>query len=271
MFPAIFVTDVTNPLDPPLAGDWQFGGTGQTPNFVSGTWKAAVRTVNTVTNTVTVTPDNDPPQNNWNLGPGADPTPPGLTNQGYGAEVRWNVDQLHDNNGMPLMGGHTYRLYFMIHDGDQNKTGGDSGQGCSFVTIPAFTPTPTPTASPTATPTAAPITVTNKTFSLKTVVITFMNGTASAQVLNALQMTWPQATNGNLQSVKMGATTIFNTSTKGGNFISFSLLGTTAQRTIAAGASQTLTFTFQNNVNTTASNYTGTATFNPFGPVMYLP
>jgi hypothetical protein len=53
--------------------------------------------------------------------------------------------------------------------------------------------------------------------------------------------------------------------------IDFSLNGTTAQRTIAAGASQTLTFTWQNNVNTTASNYTGTATFNPFGPVMYLP
>jgi hypothetical protein len=109
-------------------------------------------------------------------------------------------------------------------------------------------------------------------FSLKTVQITFMNGTTVPQVLNALQMTWPQATNGNLVSVKMGATTIFSTSTGGGNFISFSLSGTTAQRTIACcGGTATLTFTFQNNVNTTASNYTGTATFNPFGPVNYLP
>lgn len=269
MFPAIFVTDTSNPN--PLAGDWQYGGTGTPPNFVSGTWKAAVKIVDHTKNTVTVTPDMDPPVNNWILGPGSDPVPPGLTNQGYGAEVRWDISQLRDEHGMALQGGHTYRLYFMIHDGDQNKSGGDSGQGCTYVTIPAFTPTPTPTASPTATATASPITVTNKVFSAKTVVITFMNGTASSQVLNALQMTWPQATNGNLTKVQMGATTIYSTSTGGGNFISFSLSGTTAQRTIAAGASQTLTFTFQNNVNTTASNYSGTATFNPYGAVTYLP
>ena len=84
-------------------------------------------------------------------------------------------------------------------------------------------------------------------------------------------MTWPQATNGNLTRVTMGATTIFNHSTGGGNMITFSLSGTTAQRTIATGGSATLTFTFQNNVDTTAANYTGTATFSPFGPVMYLP
>ena len=273
MFPAIFVTDVsvapgnTNEL----AGDWQYGGMAQPPNFVSGTWKAAVRTV--VGSTVTVTPDNDPPANNWNLGPGADPTPPGLTNQGYGAEVRWDISQLHDDHNMALQAGHTYRLYFMVHDGDQNKTGGDSGQGCSYVTIPlgGATPTPTPTATPT--PIGA-ITVTNKVFSLKTVQITFQNGTGAPQTLNALQITWPQATNGNLKTVTMGPTTIFNTNTGGGNMIDFSLNGTAAQRTIANGGSATLTFTFANNVNTTAANYTGTATFNN-GPtntaVMYLP
>jgi hypothetical protein len=276
MFPAIFVTDASNPN--PLAGDWQYGGTGQTPNFVSGTWKAAVRTVSG--STVTVTPDMDPPVNNWNLGPGADPVPPGLTNQGYGAEVRWDISQLRDDHGLALQGGHTYRLYFMVHDGDQNKTGGDSGQGCTYVTIPASTstPTPTPTASPTATPTAPPITVTSKVFSAKTVVITFQNNTTLPQVLNALQMTWPQATNGNLTKVTMTVvpptttTTIYNKSTGGGNFISFSLSGTTTQRTIAAsGGTGTLTFTFQNNVDTNNTHYTGTATFSPFGPVMYLP
>jgi len=108
-------------------------------------------------------------------------------------------------------------------------------------------------------------------FSAKTVVITFMNGTASSQVLSSLYITWPQATNGKLQSVKMGANTIFNTSTGGGNATIFTFTGTTAQRTIAAGASQTMTFTFQNNVDTNANDYTGQATFNPFGPVIYLP
>ncbi len=113
-------------------------------------------------------------------------------------------------------------------------------------------------------------------FSLKTVQITFQNNTGAAQVLNALQMTWPQATNGNLTKVQMNngtTTTIYNKSTSGGNFISFSLSGTTAQRTIAApvGSTATLTFTFQNNVDNTAANYTGTATFSPYGPVNYLP
>jgi hypothetical protein len=269
MFPALFITDVTN--DPnSLAGDWQFGGTGTPPNFVSGTWKGAIRIVDKTTSpsTITVTPDNDPPTNNWTLGPGADPVPtPTPTNEGYGAEARWDVAQLG------LLPGHTYRLYFMVHDGDQNKAGGDAGQGCSYITIPesTSTPTPTPTASPTPTATATPITVTSKVFSAKTAVITFQNSTASAQVLSSLYITWPQATNSNLQSIKMGANTIYNTSTKGGNATIFTFSGTPAQRTIAAGASQTLTFTFQNNVDTNANHYTGQATFNPFGPVIFLP
>ena len=69
----------------------------------------------------------------------------------------------------------------------------------------------------------------------------------------------------------MGGTTIYNTSTGGGSLTTSSLLGTTAQRTIAAGSCATLTFTFQNNVSTNPSNYTGSATFSPFGPVTMLP
>ena len=115
--------------------------------------------------------------------------------------------------------------------------------------------------------------VTNKVLGAKQVQITFQNNTAVAQVLTPpLDMTWPQATNGNLQNIKMGGTTIYNTSTGGGTLHATTLLGTNAQRTIAAnGGSATVTFTFQNNVDTTAANYTGTATFSPFGPVMYLP
>lgn len=32
--------------------------------------------------------------------------------------------------------GHTFRMQFMVHDGDQNKTGGDVGQNCTIVSIP---------------------------------------------------------------------------------------------------------------------------------------
>jgi hypothetical protein len=92
-----------------------------------------------------------------------------------------------------------------------------------------------------------------------------------SQVLTALSITWPQATNGNLNSIKLGGTVIYNTPTGGGSLSTNSLLGTTAQRTITARSSATLTFTFAQNVNRTPSNYTGSATFNPFGNVTTLP
>jgi hypothetical protein len=85
-------------------------------------------------------------------------------------------------------------------------------------------------------------------------------------------MTWPQATNGNLQAIKMGGTTIYNTSTGGGTLHATTLAGTTAQRTINPnGGTAILTFNFLNNVNQTNTNYTGSATFDQFGTVTYLP
>src|SRR5262249_55141850 len=50
----------------------------------------------------------------------------GLVNEGYGAEVRWNLNDLY-SQGL-LIPGHTYRFYIIVHDGDQNKSGGDCGQ-----------------------------------------------------------------------------------------------------------------------------------------------
>jgi Flp pilus assembly protein TadG len=130
-FPALFVTDLTN-SPTSKAGDWQYNGTPIAPDAVFGTWKAAVKTVDKSRNPalVTVTPDADPTKNSWNLGPGSDPAPSGLTNQGYGAEARWDIDSLG------LQVGHPYRLQFMVHDGDQNSGGGDAGQNCMTVFIP---------------------------------------------------------------------------------------------------------------------------------------
>src|SRR5437667_426854 len=128
MFPALFITDITtNPTS--TAGDWPHGGTPIAPHAVFGTWKGAVRTVNKTRSPalITVLPDADPARNYWNLGSG-DPAPLGLTNQGWGAEVRWNVDDLVAAGKMIL--GHAYRLQFMVHDGDQTGTGGDSGENC---------------------------------------------------------------------------------------------------------------------------------------------
>ena len=57
--------------------------------------------------------------------PVTDAAPAGLTNEGYGAEIRWSLADLQ--RAGVLLPGHNYRFYVMVHDGDQNKTGGDAG------------------------------------------------------------------------------------------------------------------------------------------------
>jgi hypothetical protein len=122
MWPSLFITDIsTDPSN--RSGDWQMGGVPTAPNAIFGSWKAAVRTVDytKTPSTVTITPDADPKtKNNWMLADGDTP-PAGLANEGYGAEARWNVQ---------LIPGHSYRIQVLVHDGDQNKGGGDSGEAC---------------------------------------------------------------------------------------------------------------------------------------------
>jgi hypothetical protein len=61
------------------------------------------------------------------MGPGAGmpgkmpPSGPTGCNEGYGAELRFEV---------ALLSGHSYRFQVIVHDGDQNK-GGDSGEACA--------------------------------------------------------------------------------------------------------------------------------------------
>jgi hypothetical protein len=127
MPPTLYITDITN--NPSAnSGDWQQGGTPILPNAVFGAWKSFSETINltTPTPTVTVTAAVDPAQNGWDLGAGANPVPTGLTNEGYGAEIRWDLASLQTAG--VLQPGHTYRFYVMVHDGDQNKSGGDAGQ-----------------------------------------------------------------------------------------------------------------------------------------------
>lgn len=121
MWPALYVTDTTDdPND--TSGDWQQCGTPYNANAVFGSWKAALRTVDNTLNPadVSITPDADPAKNHWDLA-GGDPVPAGLTDQGWGAEVRWNL---------VLVPGRSYRIQVLVHDGDQNKGGGDSGEAC---------------------------------------------------------------------------------------------------------------------------------------------
>jgi hypothetical protein len=131
LYPALFITDITTDSTS-KAGDWQYGGLAYAPDDIFGTWKGALRTVAT-NGTATMTPDNDPSKNSgWKLGLGSDSPEDGfasLKDEGYGAEIRWNVDNL------PLVKHHIYRIQVMVHDGDQNKTGGDVGQACMTVQV----------------------------------------------------------------------------------------------------------------------------------------
>ena len=137
MFPALFVTDITdNPSPTNRSGDWQQGPLATRgaypPNAVFGTWKSATRWVDKTKTPflVTITVDKDPLANST-LGPGSDPPPPfAVKAEAYQAEASWNASSLG------LAPGHVYRLQFMVHDGDQNKTGGDSGEDCVNVIIP---------------------------------------------------------------------------------------------------------------------------------------
>ncbi|HEX3150262.1 MAG TPA: carboxypeptidase-like regulatory domain-containing protein [Gemmataceae bacterium] len=123
--PSLFITDITNnPND--RSGDWQYGGTAIAPSAVFGTWKSFTRNVNKTTGVVTVDTGTDPAKNNWNLGTGSDAQPGVLSNEGYGAEIRWSLTDLQSRG--VLIPGHNYRFYVMVHDGDQNKSGGDAGQ-----------------------------------------------------------------------------------------------------------------------------------------------
>ena len=134
--PSLFCTDITNdPLS--TAGDWQKNGRAIGPHFLSGTWKSAVLRIDqTVSpNTRSITTDADPAKNGFTLGPTSDPVPPGVTTQGYVTEVKWNVNDILCG-GLPLVPGNTYRMQVMVHDGDQNKSGGDVGEACAVVTIP---------------------------------------------------------------------------------------------------------------------------------------
>ncbi len=127
LFPAVFITDITDDATS-RSGDWQMGGSPFRPNEVYGTWKGAVISIDKtrVPFKTTMTPDADPAKNHLNVGValGANAVPAGVVDLGYSSEVVWSVA------GLGLNPDRNYRLQFMVHDGDQNKTGGDVGQAC---------------------------------------------------------------------------------------------------------------------------------------------
>jgi hypothetical protein len=133
--PTLYITDITN-NPTACSGDWQYGGTGLAPNAVFGAWKSYTRTVDYTRSPAdaTLTGANDPAPNQQNLGTGSDALPAGLRTESYTAEVRWNLNDLYSQG--VLIPGRNYRFYVMVHDGDQNKSGGDVGQASYSLIYP---------------------------------------------------------------------------------------------------------------------------------------
>jgi hypothetical protein len=127
LYPAVFVTDITTNSGS-TAGDWQNGGTALIPDAIYGTWKGATRIVNHQTNSVQIVVDGDPQPNNSNVGSGIS-VPPGTGSEGFSTVVSWDVAK------MGLQAGHTYRIQFMVHDGDEHYTGGDVGENCVNISV----------------------------------------------------------------------------------------------------------------------------------------
>jgi hypothetical protein len=134
MFPALFITDLSSGVGS-TSGDWQSGGAPVQPTAIYGTWKGAVRTVDQTKSpaAISITPDSDPAKNYWTGIPDIPPAGFG-NNEGYGAEIVWDLSTLNLNPG------DSYRFQFMIHDGDQNRSGGDAGEACVVMQAPAPPP-----------------------------------------------------------------------------------------------------------------------------------
>ena len=108
--PAIFITDITNSPDN-KSGDWEYGGLPKGPTEIFGTWQP-----------LGVQLDKSK-QNGRNLGPGSVAPPASVVAQ-FVSEIRWDLSKFN------LVSGHTYRLEFMVHDGDRE---GDSGEKCAII------------------------------------------------------------------------------------------------------------------------------------------
>jgi hypothetical protein len=139
MGPVIFVTKVAGnaAANTPAAGDWQDQGFTheQEPDFVGGMWKATNEGHLQVAG-------KDAAANGTYLGPHSDlPFDTSLASiEKYGAEARFDISGLDAYNpatGLyePVKGGGTYKVQMMVHDGDQNKGGGDTGEACRIVKI----------------------------------------------------------------------------------------------------------------------------------------
>ena len=94
------------------------------------------------------------------------------------------------------------------------------------------------------------------------------------EIISALNLTWPSATNGTLKKVKLDGDVIYDKPDIAGgtaNLTAAQFQGDQNKRKIKKGQSDVLTFEFEKNASTNLANYTGTLTFGPGCVLTILP
>jgi len=156
-----------------------------------------------------------------------------------------------------------------------NATFGPSGFG--GVTIPLVHNSPAkPTTCPTGTggQTQCNFTITKREAHDRQIRITIKNNGSVDEIISAINLTWPAATNGKLKKVKLDGDVIYDSPDIAGgtaNLTTAQLVGDQNKRKIGKGQSDVLTFEFEKNADTDLSHYTGTVSFGTGCDVKVLP
>jgi len=108
----------------------------------------------------------------------------------------------------------------------------------------------------------------------KQVKITIQNNGTVDEILTALNLTWPSATNGKLVQVKLDGDVIYDNPDIAGGSVNLTLAQLVAdqnKRKIGKGSNDVLTFIFENNADPLLSKYTSSASFGDNCDLTILP
>jgi hypothetical protein len=95
----------------------------------------------------------------------------------------------------------------------------------------------------------------------KEVRIEIRNNGTTDELLTALNLTWPQATNGKLRKVELGHETIYDKPDVGGGTAALTFTGHDKDRKLKKGHAETLVLEFKNHADANLAAYTATARF----------
>jgi len=155
-----------------------------------------------------------------------------------------------------------------------NSIFGASGFG--GVTVPAVHNSPSkPATCPTGgQQSSCNFTITKKEVKDRQVKITIKNNGNVDEIITALNLTWPAATNGTLKKIKLDGDVIYDKPDIAGGTANLTLAQLTAdpnKRKIKKGQSDVLIFEFEKNADKDLTHYTGSLSFGPNCVLTVLP